>query len=78
MAQFVDRQEELGELNALLASAARGKSEFVIIYGRRRIGKTTLILHWSEQSGRSTLYWVARRETPEATPLVGTTGAHDG
>jgi len=67
MAEFVDRQEELGELNALLASVARGKSEFVIVYGRRRIGKTTLILHWAEQSGRPTLYWVARRETPEAT-----------
>lgn len=67
MAHFVDRQEELDELNALLESAARGKSEFVIIYGRRRIGKTTLILNWSEQCGRSTLYWVARRETPEAT-----------
>lgn len=67
MAQFVDRQEELDELNALLESAARGKSEFVIVYGRRRIGKTTLILNWAEQSGRSTLYWVARRETPEAT-----------
>jgi uncharacterized protein len=67
MARFVDRQEELGELNALLASAARDRSEFVIIYGRRRLGKTTLILHWAEQSGRSVLYWVARRETPEAT-----------
>lgn len=67
MAQFVDRQEELGELDDLLASAGQGKSEFVIIYGRRRIGKTTLILHWAEQCGRSTLYWVARRETPEAT-----------
>ncbi|HIP73440.1 MAG TPA: ATP-binding protein [Anaerolineae bacterium] len=67
MAQFVDRQEELDELNALLTSAERGRSEFVIIYGRRRIGKTTLILNWSEQSGRSYLYWVARRETPEAT-----------
>jgi uncharacterized protein len=51
----------------LLASAGRGKSEFVIIYGRRRIGKTTLILNWPEHSGRSILYWVARRETLEAT-----------
>ncbi|MCP4429332.1 MAG: ATP-binding protein, partial [Chloroflexi bacterium] len=67
MPQFVDRQEELDELNTLLTSAERGKSEFIIIYGRRRIGKTTLILNWAEQSGRSTLYWVARRETPAAT-----------
>lgn len=67
MAQFVDRQEELEELKALLESVEKGKSEFVILYGRRRIGKTTLILNWSEKSGRSTLYWVAKRETPEAT-----------
>lgn len=49
MAQFVDRQEELGELNTLLASATRGKSEFVIVYGRRRIGKKTLILNWTHR-----------------------------
>ncbi len=67
MAQFVDRQEELAELNALLYAAEQGNSEFITVYGRRRIGKTTLLLNWAEQSGRSTLYWVARRETPEAT-----------
>ena len=67
MTQFVDRQEELAELNTLLSTAERGKSEFVIVYGRRRIGKTTLILHWAEKSGWPYLYWVARRETPEAT-----------
>jgi AAA+ ATPase superfamily predicted ATPase len=65
--QFVDRQEELHELNGLLASVERGKSEFVIVYGRRRVGKTTLLLHWAEQSGLPYLYWVARREPAEAT-----------
>lgn len=67
MSKFVDRQEELQELNNLVASVKRGKSEFVIIYGRRRVGKTTLILHWAENSDVSYLYWVARRETAEAT-----------
>ncbi len=67
MTRFVDRQEELAELNVLLNSAGQGKSEFIIVYGRRRIGKTTLILHWAEQSKPAALYWVARRETPDAT-----------
>lgn len=67
MAQFVDRQEELGELNNLLHLTERRTGEFIIVYGRRRIGKTTLLLYWSEQSKLSMLYWVARRETAEAT-----------
>jgi AAA+ ATPase superfamily predicted ATPase len=67
MAKFVDRQAELRELNTLVASAQRGQSEFVIVYGRRRVGKTTLLLHWAENSGVSYLYWVARRETAVAT-----------
>ncbi len=37
MSKFVDQQEELQELNNLVASVKRGKSEFVIIYGRRRL-----------------------------------------
>lgn len=66
MTEFIDRQEELAELNRLLAMQRPEHSEFLIIYGRRRVGKTTLLLHWAEQSGRPTLYWVARRETAEA------------
>jgi AAA+ ATPase superfamily predicted ATPase len=31
------------------------------------VGKTTLLLHWAEQSGLPYLYWVARREPAEAT-----------
>ncbi|MCO5206177.1 MAG: ATP-binding protein [Anaerolineae bacterium] len=67
MALFVDRQQELAELDRLRTSTARGSSEFIIVYGRRRVGKTTLLLRWAEQSGLPYLYWVARRETAEAT-----------
>lgn len=67
MTKFVDRQREMHELNNLVASVKRGNSEFVMIYGRRRVGKTTLLLHWAEQSDLPYLYWVARRETAEAT-----------
>jgi AAA+ ATPase superfamily predicted ATPase len=64
MARFVDRQRELRELAALLE---RGGSQFVVVYGRRRVGKTTLLLRWVQQSGRPYIYWVARRETADAS-----------
>ena len=55
---FVDRHDELDELNQLGRIA---KSQFITVYGRRRVGKTTLLLHWAQQSGRPYLYWMARR-----------------
>jgi hypothetical protein len=64
---FIDRQAELSELNQILQLQRPNQGEFIIVYGRRRVGKTTLLLHWAEQSNRPTLYWVARRETAEAT-----------
>ena len=64
MTRFVDRQRELRELDALLE---REDAQFVIVYGRRRVGKTTLLLHWVQQSKRPYIYWVARRETADAS-----------
>jgi AAA+ ATPase superfamily predicted ATPase len=64
MARFVDRQRELRELGALLK---REGAQFVAVYGRRRVGKTTLLLRWVQQSGRPYIYWVARRETADAS-----------
>jgi AAA+ ATPase superfamily predicted ATPase len=63
MAQFVDRQWELRELDALAGAPG---AQFVLVYGRRRVGKTTLLLQWAQQARRPYLYWVARRETAEA------------
>ena len=64
MERFVDRQMEMAELNRLLAAP---DGQFIPVYGRRRVGKTTLILHWAQQAQRSYIYWVARRETAEAS-----------
>jgi hypothetical protein len=61
MSKFVGRQRELAELNAVLA---QGGAQFILVYGRRRVGKTTLILRWAEQTGRPIIYWVATRDTP--------------
>ena len=63
MARFVDRQREFRELDEI--QSERG-AHLVIVYGRRRVGKTTLLLEWMKHTGLPCLYWVARRETPDA------------
>jgi AAA+ ATPase superfamily predicted ATPase len=60
MARFVDRERELESLNRLVE---RPGSQFVIAYGRRRVGKTTLLLHWARATGLPYVYWVASRNT---------------
>ncbi|MCE7989141.1 MAG: ATP-binding protein [Caldilinea sp. CFX5] len=56
---FVDRERELKALNQLLQ---RPGAQFVITYGRRRVGKTTLLLEWAKRSNTPFIYWVAARE----------------
>jgi AAA+ ATPase superfamily predicted ATPase len=53
---FIGRSTELAELNRLYAS---NKAEFLILYGRRRIGKTRLLTHWMETARPRVLFWVA-------------------
>lgn len=64
MDRFVDRQTELAELDKLLNQSG---AQFIPVYGRRRVGKTTLLLHWAKQSKRPYLYWVAKRDTADAS-----------
>jgi AAA+ ATPase superfamily predicted ATPase len=61
MSNFFGREQEIAELQAL---ADQPGSQFLILYGRRRVGKTTLALQWAEQSGLPTIYWVANRLSP--------------
>ncbi|MFN8492576.1 MAG: ATP-binding protein [Caldilineaceae bacterium] len=56
---FVDRQAELTFLNQLITRKKPGPGQLILLYGRRRVGKTALLRHWSEQSGLPTTYWVA-------------------
>ena len=57
MAEFVGRTEELETLDEIWAS---GKSALVILYGRRRVGKTRLLSHWLQTHGQGQgLYWMA-------------------
>ena len=43
---FIGRERELSSLNKLYDS---GKFEFVVLYGRRRVGKTALINHYLKE-----------------------------
>ena len=52
---FVDRCEELGLLEERLGS---GLAEFVVVYGRRRIGKTALLIEFLRRNGG--VYLLAR------------------
>lgn len=53
---FVDREMELGLLDDL---HQRPAAQFLILYGRRRIGKTRLLTYWLSQIGGHHFYWVA-------------------
>lgn len=66
MSKLVGRQRELDEWNRVLA---QGGAHFLLVYGRRRVGKTTLILRWAQQTGRPVIYWVATRDTPAQVRL---------
>lgn len=59
---FVNRQEELKMLNAI---AQEPGAQLVMVYGRRRVGKTTLLMHWAQQTGLPVFYWVAKSDPRE-------------
>ena len=61
MVRFIGRQREMSELREIVQE--RG-AQFLILYGRRRVGKTTLLLHWAQESGLPFVYWVADRLSP--------------
>lgn len=59
---FVDRTRELAFLNSLLQRAQPTAAQMVLLYGRRRVGKTVLARHWAESTDLPTIYWAAERE----------------
>ena len=59
---FVDRDEELAFLDSLLKQRRAGHGQLILLYGRRRVGKSALLLHWAAQSGMRSTYWVAEKE----------------
>ncbi len=59
---FVNRARELAFLASLLTRERPGPGQMVLLYGRRRIGKTALLRHWATTAGVPATYWVAERE----------------
>ncbi len=59
---FVDRVRELAFLNSLLQRTQPTAAQMVLLYGRRRVGKTVLARHWAESTDLPTIYWAAERE----------------
>ncbi len=58
---FVGRQQELSLLDELWGADG---AKLLILYGRRRIGKTRLLTQWLQERGHRTLYWVASPPPP--------------
>jgi len=63
---FVDREREFEFLNELLQRTRPTAAQLVLLYGRRRVGKTVLLRQWAESTGLPTIYWAAE---PEPAPL---------
>ena len=60
---LIDRFQELSFLNQLLTRDQPGPGQLMLLYGRRRVGKTELLKHWARQSGLPYTYWAADKET---------------
>ncbi len=60
---FVNRDREMKYLNEVLTREKPGIAQLILIYGRRRVGKTSLIRRWAEQSGVPYTYWAAEKTT---------------
>ncbi len=59
---FIHRTQELADLTHL---TRRPEPCLVLVYGRRRVGKSTLLQHWAEESGLPTFYWESPRSTAD-------------
>ncbi len=67
MSTFVNRTQELAFLDSLLTRTRPGPAQLVLLYGRRRVGKTVLLRHWAATAvaadpSLSFTYWVAEKE----------------
>jgi len=60
---FIDRGEEIAWLDRLWDS---DKAELIIIYGRRRVGKTALIAEWMRRRKPRAIYFVAEEESEKS------------
>lgn len=64
---LVDRKREREELDRLLAMPS---AQLVAVSGRRRLGKTTLLRHWAQQSGHSISIVLQRQALPKLQDVM--------
>lgn len=50
---FINRRAELECLRNVQTLMRPGPGQLILLYGRRRVGKTALLRHWAEGSGLS-------------------------
>lgn len=61
--KFINRERELALLND---KCSGNQAELLVIYGRRRIGKTALLSHWLKSQAKTPqCYWVAHKTSPD-------------
>jgi uncharacterized protein len=53
---FLGRAQELNLFDRLWEASG---AQFLVLYGRRRVGKTALLSQWIDHTGHRALYWVA-------------------
>jgi hypothetical protein len=59
---FLHRMREPASLDRL---TRRPEPSLLLIYGRRRVGKSSLARHWAAKTGWPVFYWESPRSTAE-------------
>jgi AAA+ ATPase superfamily predicted ATPase len=60
---FVGRLKELEIIQHLWGEQA---ARMMVLYGRRRVGKSRLLKHWIRETGQRVVYWQAEPDTQDA------------
>src|SRR4030042_4117960 len=60
---FIGRKEELSFMNSILHLLRPGSPQLIVLHGRRRVGKSELLLQWAAHSGIPFAYWLVARES---------------
>jgi len=60
--RLLDRTEELARLEQAWRTARRGRAQLVVVWGRRRVGKTFLLSHFVRARGRRSVFFGATEQ----------------
>lgn len=60
--ELIGREAELAFLERVATRRRPGPAQLILLYGRRRVGKTSLLRRWAATSGLPTLFWTVEKE----------------